>query len=462
VRCPFCPDEHPPDAKICPTSHQRLDGLPREGDVVGDKYRVLGVLGAGGMAAVYRAEHVKIGRVVALKFLLPEFRTSPELVERVQREARAAGSIGHANVVEIVDLGETETFGPYIAMEFLRGVDLATYAEQNGVRLPPRDAVEIVRQVLAALAVAHEKGIIHRDLKPENVFLVRDEHRFRVKVLDFGISKLSERHGVGKLTRVGTVIGTPEFMAPEQAIGAVADHRVDLHACGVLLYALLSGRLPYEAENVNLLVSDLINKPPVPLATRVVGLDPAFDAIVSKAIARNPEERFADARAMQDALLEWIDSLPGTDGTTALAIRGGEAPAPKPTSIEPAQTLVATDLETAPTEHAVSKSLGTSASPLGNDANDMDTAGLSSPRRGRWLGLAVVFVACLAGGIVALREFAPSVWSDLATRTGLGGVLGGVTERDDSAAADGGLGDASGGSSTDTERRPARRSRRSR
>ena len=307
VRCPFCKTDHPADTATCPTTHQRLDGLPAEGTIVDGKYKVLEPLGAGGMAVVYRAEHTKIGRIVALKVLLPEFRANAELVERVEREARAAGTIDHANVVEIVDLGSSDAFGPYIVMEFLRGEDLASYVENHGMRLPALQATDIVRQVLSALAVAHEKGVIHRDLKPENIFLVEDEGRLRVKVVDFGISKLTATPGLAKLTRVGTVMGTPQYMPPEQAAGSpVQDHRIDLYACGVVLYVSLTGRLPYEAENLNVLISDMLNKPPVPVSFRKPDLDPDLAAIVMRSIERAPAARYADARAMQDALVGWM------------------------------------------------------------------------------------------------------------------------------------------------------------
>jgi len=195
---------------VCPNTQKRLAGLLAEGTVLDDKYLIQRLIGTGGMASVYRALNTRINRPVALKTLLPEYVVYPELCARVEREARAAGGIDHPNVVAIVDLGNTPQYGPYIAMEVLKGEDLADYIERSGGKLSPPEALEITRQVLSALTAAHEKGVVHRDLKPENVFLSRvDEDRVTVKVLDFGISKVTDEQGLSSLTRTGTVMGTP-------------------------------------------------------------------------------------------------------------------------------------------------------------------------------------------------------------------------------------------------------------
>jgi serine/threonine-protein kinase len=418
VLCPFCRDHHPPEKPVCPTTRQILQGLPDEGEIIDGKYRITGALGAGGMAAVYRAEHVKIGRAVALKLLLPAFRGDPELVERVGREARAAGSIDHANVVEIVDLGSTEAFGPYIAMELLRGIDLATHAENNGNRLPEIEAVEVMRQVLAALAVAHERGVIHRDLKPENIFLVEEEDQVRVKVVDFGISKLGEQHGVRKLTRVGTVMGTPQFMPREQAIGSpTQDHRIDIYACGAVLYALLSGALPYDAENYNLLVNDMLNKPPTPLRARNADIDPDLEAIVMKAIAKSPEERFADARSMSRALTEWAEQHEVSLRTST----------PSAERVESRRTRETVDVN-APTE--LPKIPTQPSTPPPTTASALDDEPQEHSRRGaRWI-VVPVLLGAVAAGAFALRELAPQTWNDVTSKIGLSDLAAPVGGRD--------------------------------
>jgi serine/threonine protein kinase len=318
VPCPFCGNDHPEGTFVCPNTNRRLQGLLPTGTTIEDKYRIEGIIGVGGMGVVYRAEQTKINRLVALKMLLPEYTVYPDLVARVEREARTAGQIDHPNVVTITDLGVTTEFGPYIAMELLRGQELATVVENAGGRMEPADAVDVIRQVLAGLEAAHKKGVIHRDLKPENIFLsTDDEGKRRVKVLDFGISKLRDDKELNSLTRTGTVMGTPQFMAPEQAAGARdQDARIDLYSTGAVLYAVLCNGLPFEAENYNLLISEILNKAPIQILQRNASLDPRLASIVMKSIAKKPEARYQSAREMADALSYWYENrnapLPNT------------------------------------------------------------------------------------------------------------------------------------------------------
>ena len=460
MRCPFCREEHPTGTVVCPKTQQRIAGILSEGVVIDKKYKINGVLGTGGMAAVYRAEHIKIGRTVALKLLLPEFVAYPDLVQRVEREARAAGGIDHPNVVEIVDLGTTVEFGPYIAMEMLKGEDLATYAENHGNRLSDVDAADICRQVLAALAAAHEKGVIHRDLKPENIFLADDEDRRRVKVLDFGISKLSEQGGaMSSLTRTGTVMGTPQYMAPEQAAGSRdQDHRVDIYACGVVLYAILTGALPYEAENYNLLINDILNKPPIAILSRDRALDTDLADIVMKAISRNPADRYPTAKAMQDAVSHWLElnsigntgtrhklsdsirqripsSVParvtasrgsievieqpidevGVDEEPTTAIETGDRPKTSPNlrmSHQP--TIPAT---TSPDASSLRSNTRT---PLGWENTPSGTKLPPPERRGHPVrNTALFLMVALIGAGAAAREYAPSRWNFAVAQVGM-------------------------------------------
>lgn len=309
VPCPFCGGEHTAGTPVCPVTNRRLQGLLPFNTVIDAKYRIDGIIGVGGMGVVYRAEQMGIHRSVALKMLLPEYIVYPDLVARVQREARTAGQIDHSNVVSIVDLGNTTDYGPYIAMELLRGQELATVVERAGGRLDPVEAVDVMRQVLAGLEAAHRRGVIHRDLKPENIFLAEDDAGGRrIKVLDFGISKLRDDSELNSLTRTGTVMGTPQFMAPEQAAGAKGqDARIDLYAAGAVLYAILCNGLPFEAENYNLLISEILNKPAIPILRRNRELDPRLAEIVMKSIAKKPDQRYQSAREMADALAEWLE-----------------------------------------------------------------------------------------------------------------------------------------------------------
>jgi serine/threonine protein kinase len=338
VACPFCGNEHTGGTQVCPVTNRRLQGLLPVGTMVDEKYRIDGIIGVGGMGVVYKAEQTRIARPVALKMLLPEYIVYPDLVARVEREARTAGQIDHPNVVSIVDLGISADRGPYIAMELLRGKELATVVEQAGGRLDPAEAVDIMVQVLAGLDAAHRKNVIHRDLKPENIFLSEREDGTRgaAKVLDFGISKLRDDSELNSLTRTGTVMGTPQFMAPEQAAGSRdQDARIDLYASGAVLYAILCNGLPYEAENYNLLINEILNKPPIQILSRTAGLDPRLAAIVMKSIAKKADQRFQTAAAMREALLAWYE-IRNTPRTGAFRLPGQRG-----SVIEPSRPLAA-------------------------------------------------------------------------------------------------------------------------
>ncbi|MBN1772268.1 MAG: protein kinase [Deltaproteobacteria bacterium] len=257
------------------------------------------------MGTVWEAEHTLIGRRVAIKTLRPEFAHSADAVTRFHREAQAASRIGHVNITEVTDLGITEQGAPYIVMEYLEGESLARVLEREKT-LPVLRAADIIGQTLGALAAAHAKGIIHRDLKPENIFLI--DHGGRadfVKLLDFGISKFqSAAGGDQRLTTTGVALGTPYYMAPEQAAGSSeCDHRVDLYASGALLYELMTGRAPYKGSNYNALLAQIVTSDPPPLSDFRPDLDPAFVAVIERAMHRSPGDRYPDAESMLLALL---------------------------------------------------------------------------------------------------------------------------------------------------------------
>src|SRR5581483_937740 len=207
-----------------------------------------------GMGAVYEVEHGPLGKRLAAKLLLPEFLRSATLLERFRREARAASATGHENIVEVTDLGETRGGLPFLVMELLNGRTLGT--ELKSGPLAPGRAVHVARQMLAALKAAHARGIVHRDLKPENIFLIqRGGDPDFVKVLDFGICKWpGEGEAVSELTATGQVVGTPSYMAPEQARGGAVDARADVYAVGAILYRMVTGERPFVAPNFNALL----------------------------------------------------------------------------------------------------------------------------------------------------------------------------------------------------------------
>lgn len=248
----FCPKDGTP-LSVPGALPRSSGGDPLIGVTLDGRYRILGVIGEGGMGIVYEAEHVLIEKRVAVKVLRADFTRKPDVVARFRQEARSASRIGHPNIIDVMDFGQTPSGASYFVMEKLQGEDLAEVLSRECVLAPAR-AVFLIHQCCRALSAAHNKGIFHRDLKPENLFIVRGEHGAEsIKVVDFGVAKmtdLTEASPTGrKLTRTGMLFGTPEYMSPEQSKGHVLDHRADIYALGVILYELVTGRVPFEGEN---------------------------------------------------------------------------------------------------------------------------------------------------------------------------------------------------------------------
>ncbi len=273
------------------------------GTVLVDKYRLVSLLGRGGMGEVWRAEHLGLRAPVAIKLMNPEIVSNPEALARFNREAQAAASLRSPHVVQVLDHGLDPTLrAPFIAMEMLEGESLATRLERNG-RLTPAETARIVTQISRALARAHEAGIVHRDLKPDNVFLVRNEDEEVAKVLDFGIAKASSQSlDSGSATRTGAVMGTPYYMSPEQISGAKGvDHRTDLWALGVIACQCLTGRLPFTAETIGGLVLAICTHP-MPRPSQLGPTPLGFDQWFARALARDPAQRFQSARELAEDL----------------------------------------------------------------------------------------------------------------------------------------------------------------
>jgi serine/threonine protein kinase len=311
------------------------------GKVVDGKYGVREVIGEGGMGAVYEAEHLVLGRMVALKVLNPANSTRPEAVSRFRHEARVAGSIGHPNICEIYDVGNLEGGTPYLVMERLFGDTLADRINKEGA-LPFMDVLETAVQVLSGLVAAHRKGVIHRDIKPENVFLsVRPGRETIVKLLDFGISKAGSIDADLHLTRTGMVMGTPYYMAPEQARGDKIDHRVDLYATGIILYESLTGRRPYTAPNYNALLMQILSGTPRSMLEIRPAIPAAFEPIVARAMAKQAADRFQTAAEFLEVVQKLREELartavrPGDVARLVEAARASERPPPRMSSIPP-------------------------------------------------------------------------------------------------------------------------------
>jgi serine/threonine-protein kinase len=275
------------------------------------RYQIIAKLGQGGMGTVYLAEHVLIEKKVAVKILSEELVLREELVVRFQQEAKAASKIGHENIVDITDFGKADDGAVYIVMEYLKGRDLGREIRTVGPLAAARTE-RIMNQVCRALAAAHSEGIFHRDLKPDNIFLVEREGRGDfVKILDFGLAKVigSEQKG-GPRTAAGTVFGTAEYMSPEQARGEISDHRTDVYAAGCILYEMLTGKVPFSAEQFDVVLLMQLADEPMPPSKRApdAGITPELEAVVLKALAKNREHRF---QSMKDLALALCAALGG-------------------------------------------------------------------------------------------------------------------------------------------------------
>lgn len=297
------------------------------GHILDDKYRIVRVLGKGGMGSVYEGENTRIHRRVAIKVLHAHVASNSEVVLRFEREAQAAGRIGSEHIVEVLDLGHLPSGERYMVMEYLEGESLGERLKKRR-RLAPQVIAPIVHQLLAGLDGAHAAEIIHRDLKPDNIFLLasRGGQRDFVKVLDFGVSKFSAIERECGATRTSAVLGTPFYMSPEQAKGGEVDKRSDLYAVGVILYQCVTGRLPHQGGTFDELAFKIALEPPEPAELVVPGLDPAFAAIVRRAMGREPAERFQSAGEFQRALGNWMMTSALTPGSDLTASSTGLLP----------------------------------------------------------------------------------------------------------------------------------------
>jgi eukaryotic-like serine/threonine-protein kinase len=272
----------------------RIVSGSRVGDVLASKYRLEELLGSGGMGHVYRAVNVEIERAVAIKVLRSEHATNGPIVERFLREARAANLVRHPNVVDVVDIGRDGDGSPFIVQELLKGEDLSNYVARRGGQLSLEEIEAYLLPVIDAVAEAHAKGVVHRDIKPENVFLA-DQGRARVpKLLDFGISKV--RLPNIKATEVGVMMGTPAYMAPEQVQGSRdADPRSDVWAFGIMLFELIAGRLPFDAEDAPALFVAIATQDVPRLVDVMPEISPNVSLVVERCVRRMPHDRYPSA-----------------------------------------------------------------------------------------------------------------------------------------------------------------------
>jgi len=346
MQCPVCQADNPPsaaacekcstpfplsDATISPTEHGQSAGWSAAvtpvrpsrvgaatgqlapGSVLGDRYEILQLLGQGGMGAVYKARDLELERLVALKVIRPDLASHPEILRRFKQELILAREVTHRNVVRIFDLGQASGVR-YITMQYVEGRDLRALLHEKG-KLTPEEAVPIFLQIAAALEAAHHAGVVHRDLKPQNVMVDKDG---RVYVMDFGLARSLETPG---MTQTGALMGTPEYMSPEQAKGMKVDARSDLFSLGIIFYEMLSGVSPFKADTAMATMFKRTQERAVPLAQAGSGVPVFLSDIVSKCLEIEPEERFASARELAQQLEIWLGPSAGSSTTILPAPR---------------------------------------------------------------------------------------------------------------------------------------------
>jgi eukaryotic-like serine/threonine-protein kinase len=356
---------------------------------VAGKFRIEKFLGGGAMGAVYRAKDSTLDRLIALKVMHPAVAIDPSFVTRFHREARAASRLDHPSSMRVIEFGEEPDGLLYIAMEFLEGRDLYRVIHEDWP-LPEARIADIMMQALSALTMAHEMGVIHRDLKPENIMVLDrkdDEGRDIVKVCDFGIAKITEQEGdtrasrgVGaKVTTAGLVVGTPEYMSPEQARGEKLDARSDLYSMGIILYQLLTGRTPFLADTALAVVLKHISEPPEPPSSIYPEVHKGLETVCMRAIAKAPDDRYPTAREMRAAIRAAIEGKPLP--ADAMAATGPHALAP--TGRGRSSTVPIANAAHASTPPATAK-----------------TSSMPPARRSAAVPIALVAVLGITGGVV--------------------------------------------------------------
>ncbi len=315
--CQHCSAKVLPDDRVCKACGEPLPEPPDDapdpliGTVIADNFEILELLDEGAMGRVYRARQQSLDKAVAIKVLHGHLANDSKVAKRFHREARAASRLSHPNSLQIIDFGEAADGQLYIAMELLDGDDLLAIIEEDSP-LTPRRIGDLLGQMLLALDEAHHAGIIHRDLKPENVVVLEGrggvEH---VKVCDFGIAKITEAEGGSAITVSGFVCGTPEYMAPEQARGDTIDGRVDIYSVGCMLYQMLTGVVPFDAESALGIITKHLTEQPVPPSERKPGLHipGSLERICLRAMSKDPNERYPDAMSMRLAIEKAVDDL---------------------------------------------------------------------------------------------------------------------------------------------------------
>ncbi len=432
MRCPHCGAPNSDDARFCGAcgratsatepSRAGVSSSASAPDLTGreiaGRYRILAKLGEGGMGAVYRGEQISLKRKCAIKLLKPELSSDAGLVKRFNAEAELVAKLSHPNVVNIYDFGQDQDGTLFIAMEFIEGRSLRSAMIADGP-LPVRRAVAIAAQVAASLTDAHAHGIVHRDLKPDNVMLTeRGREKDVVRVLDFGIAKLRDenKQTVQAMTQAGDLVGTPQYMAPEQIRGDRIDGRTDVYALGAMLYEMVTGRLPFEGPTVMAILSKHLTETPPPPSVRRPdkGIPPPVDALVMASLAKDPAQRIASMELVGEQLAA-IGAQLGSPSQPFVVPSG---PAPGPSGWQPGmptqQSAAPVGVQVHATPHTpypilappqVAPHLPTGTPPPMQVAPPAPVARRS--KRGLWIGLALG-AAAVIGAIAIVASQAGS------------------------------------------------------
>jgi serine/threonine-protein kinase len=309
LACPTCHSEYDPVvARYCSHCGAEVKVAGDDGEdawigkVIDGRYRVQARVGTGGMGAVYRVEHVRMGKVAAMKVLHRELAKEDQIVKRFRREVEVVSRLNHPNIVQTFDFGSWEGL-LYLIMEFVKGEDLGAIIKREGPLPVPR-AIALGVQICSALDEAHHLGVMHRDLKPENIVCVRRRDEEHAKVLDFGLAKLRERPGLGEITGAGNLIGTPYYMSPEQVRSEAVDHRTDIYSLGGTLYRVVTGQFPFDGNSPMGIMSKHLTDELVPPSERAPEqqIPPELDRIILRAMARNRDQRYGSAGEMRHDL----------------------------------------------------------------------------------------------------------------------------------------------------------------
>ncbi len=382
---------------------------PYIGRDIANQFKILEKIGSGGMGSVYKAEQPDMRRFVAIKILHPRYLSRPDLVSRFRREARAMSHLSHPNTARVFLYGQLDDGACYFVMEYLAGKNLAQTVRAEGPMDVTR-AVNIMVQVCGALEEAHKQGIVHRDLKPENVFLTTQGGIADYpKVLDFGLAKVTEREmrpGSLILTQEGMVFGTPEFMSPEQARGEKLDGRSDIYSLGIIMYELLTGKLPFDANQPMEFIQKHIKEPPISLAKRAPNRDwpQGLWEVLEKSLAKKPDQRFATANEFAGGLKNVLS--PSQPPAGSLAPMNSPVPVPTPptqTSPVPQQQPMqqAQQLTQQPMQQPMQQSGGSGSLARAPNAVHAEVApvisGVSSTPKVAWLVLGLGALLALLG-----------------------------------------------------------------